>query len=60
MQKIAVAQPISALVSFYSSNLYVSKNLDLLDVAFTRQAKLRKAGFGRMAKKGWLALSLAP
>lgn len=31
------------MVSFYSHNLYVSKDIDLANVAFTRQAKLRKA-----------------
>jgi hypothetical protein len=31
-----------SVVSFYSRNLYVSKDIDLANVAFTRQAKLRR------------------
>ncbi len=42
-QGIDVVLSGGSVVSFYSQNLYVSKDIDLVNVAFTRQAKLRKA-----------------
>jgi hypothetical protein len=42
-QGIDVVLSGGSVVSLYSQNLYVSKDIDLVNVAFTRQAKLRKA-----------------
>ena len=41
-QGLDVALSGGAVVSFYSHNLCVSKDIDLVNVAFTRQARLRK------------------
>ena len=49
-QGIDVVLSGGSVVSFYSHNLYVSKDIDLVNVAFTRQARLRKA----MASIGFL------
>jgi len=42
-QGIDVVLSGGSVVSFYSRNLYVSKDIDLVNIAFTRQSKLRKA-----------------
>jgi hypothetical protein len=42
-QGIDVVLSGGLVVTFYSRNLYVSKGVDLINVAFTRRSKIRKA-----------------
>jgi hypothetical protein len=42
-QGIDVVLSGGSVVSFYSHNLYVSKDVDLINIAFTKRSKLRRA-----------------